>query len=69
MNYPTTNGSVRSRAIYRTLRNYPIKFLIFIKKYGLETPSFRLVRKIRPRVLDQGVSLKKTLGRKHQKML
>ena len=38
-----------------------------IKKYGLETPSFRLGRKIRPRVLVQGVSLKKTLDTKRQK--
>ncbi|RKU18038.1 hypothetical protein C6500_13515 [Candidatus Poribacteria bacterium] len=28
---PTTNGTVRSSAIYRTLRNYPIKLLIFIQ--------------------------------------
>ncbi len=32
MNCPTTNGSARSSAIYRTLRNYLIKFLIFIRR-------------------------------------
>ena len=28
---PTTNGTARSSTIYRTLRNYLIKFLIFIQ--------------------------------------
>ncbi len=27
---PTTNGAVRSSAIYRTFRDYPIKLLTFM---------------------------------------
>ena len=34
---PTTNGLARSSAIYRTLKNYPFKFLIFIRKTALTT--------------------------------
>ena len=38
--FPTTNGSARSSAIYRTLRNYPIKFLNFIRKTALTTNNY-----------------------------